>query len=392
MVSDGLIVCSRLPFSVGEAAVKQRQILDGKYVVLGPLGEGATGQLFEAENLLLGKRVAIKAIRPELVRTEAAHERVRRMLRDAASLEHPNICGPLDLGEADGTPYIVTEMLSGESLRSEIDGPSQLSIPAACDFVLQVLAALDYAHANGVIHGALHPGNVIVVYPRPGVPWVKVTDFGLFQALEPTGTDSAEDHLAPEKEITPASDVYAAATLLFALLHGAPPRRDCEPPKGASIPAPLRLVLSAALEPDPQRRTASAQALASQLAPYTLELPGGSEFRLSLPAPSIRWIQGSIPSPSQRLSLRMPDTDASPAQDSTSSPEAKVASAYEHSLVTESLLRNPRFPSDRISPWGKRWRQLKTNLVSHPNMGAAWLFALASLGAGIACALLAAWL
>jgi hypothetical protein len=60
--------------------------------------------------------------------------------------------------------------------------------------------------------------------------------------------------------------------------------------------------------------------------------------------------------------------------------------------VTDSLLRNPRFPNDRPSPWLKRWRAFRSNLTSHPHMGAAWLFALASVGAGIACALLAAWM
>jgi hypothetical protein len=60
--------------------------------------------------------------------------------------------------------------------------------------------------------------------------------------------------------------------------------------------------------------------------------------------------------------------------------------------VSESLLRNPRFPNDHPSPWLKRWRTFRSNLTSHPHMGAAWLFALASVGAGIACALLAAWM
>jgi len=73
-------------------------------------------------------------------------------------------------------------------------------------------------------------------------------------------------------------------------------------------------------------------------------------------------------------------------------PECSSDVPFRHSCVTESLLRNPRFPSDNAASWPRRWRNLRANLASHPNVGAAWLFALASVGAGIACALLAAWL
>jgi hypothetical protein len=182
--------------------------------------------------------------------------------------------------------------------------------------------------------------------------------------------------------------VYSAGALLFALLHGQPPAGAGAKADPDLVPAALRRSLEAALVADPEQRTQSAQLLASQLASYTLELPTSGEFRLSLPSPSIRWVQASL-APAARVSLRAASREppgmlalASHARtDSLAGPR-----------VTDSLLRNPRFPSDRHSPWSKRWRQLRTHLASHPNVGVAWLFAVASLGAGIACALLAAWL
>jgi len=377
--------------------VKERQIVDEKYVVIRPLGSGPTGSLYEAENLLLGKRVAIKMINPALARRPGVAERVLSKTREAASLDHPNIASLLDLGEIEGTPYIVTEQLSGHTLEREIDSDSPLSVPAACDLILQVLAALDYAHANGVVHGALHPNNVLIAYPRPGLPWVKVTDFGLFQALEdvhgdgpnpaPVGSYRAPEY-ASNQEIDQRADVYSAAALLHALLHGVPPGTEAE--SSSRVPSELTQILAAALRPKPQDRIESAQALANRLAPFAQEPVRGPDVRLSSP-PSIRWVNAP-PTVSQVAVSSVSGGIPSIPWPSNVGMEASVEVPFQRSFVTESLLRNPRFPSDGASPWAKRWRLLRTNLASHPSVGAAWIFALASVGAGIACALLAAWL
>lgn len=374
--------------------MKERQILDGKYLVIRSLGSGPTGNLYEAENLLLGKRVGIKVINPALARRPGVAESVLAKAREAATLDHPNIASLLDLGETEGTPYLVTEQLSGHSLEREIDAWSTSSVPVACDLILQVLAALDYAHANGVIHGALNPGNVSIAYPRPGVPWVKVTDFGLFQALEdrhgdaphraPTGGYRAPE-LAGSGDIDQRADVYSAAALLHALLHGVAPGPELE--SSSAVPPELTRILAEALAQDPGRRTASAQILANRLAPFAQASSRPAEIRLSTP-PSIRWVSNA-PS-SQSLVLSSMGAAAALVRASRG-PECASDMPFRHSCVTESLLRNPRFPSDG-SPWTRRWRALRNNLASHPNVGAAWLFALASVGAGIACALLAAWL
>lgn len=377
--------------------MKERQVLDDKYVVIRPLGSGPTGSLYEAENLMLGKRVTLKVIDPGLARRPGVTEGVLEKAREAASLDHPNIANVLDLGQVEGTPYIVMEKLSGHTLEREIDSGTS-SIAAACDLVLQILAALEHAHGGGVVHGALHPNNVLIAYPRPGVPWVKVCDFGLVQALEDVQGDGPNPapvggYRAPESArqgpVTPSADVYSAAALLHALLHGVPPGEVAE--SSSRVPSALTQILAHALRANPRDRIDSAQSLAHRLAPFAQESPRFADLRLSTP-PSIRWVETATSAASLPALLSSGPT---PSDRWRGSPAMELSSPapLEHSLVTESLLRNPRFPNHTpSSPWAKRWRLLRASLAAHPSVGAAWLFAIASVGAGIACALLAAWL
>jgi serine/threonine protein kinase len=373
--------------------VKERQVLGEKYVVIRKLGSGPTGTLHEGENLLLGNRVAIKMIDPALARRPGVADRVLGKAREAANLDHPNIASLLDLGEFEGTPYIVTEPLGGHSLQREIDASARPSVMLACDLILQLLSALDYAHASGVVHGALHPNNVLISYPRPGVPWVKVTDFGLFQALEDVHGDGphpapAGGFRAPEYatsgDIDQRADVYSAAALLHALLHGVAPGTEAE--TSSRVPPELTRVLADALRANPRERTPSAQSLANRLAPFAQESSRPAEIRLSSP-PSIRWINNA---PAAAAALPFAGVLARAVPDTAADTPRRLVPR--DVAITESLLRNPRFPSQRGSPWLKRWRSMRSTLAAHPNMGAAWLFALASVGAGIACALLAAWM
>jgi serine/threonine protein kinase len=376
--------------------VKERQVLDGKYVIIRQLGSGPTGTLYEGENLILGNRVAIKAIDPALARRPGVADRVLRKAREAAGLDHPNIASLLDLGDFEGAPYMVTEPLGGHSLQREIDSASSSSVALACDLILQLLSALDYAHATGIVHGALHPNNVLISYPRPGVPWVKVTDFGVFRALEDVHGDGphpapAGGFRAPEYasngEIDQRADVYSAAALLHALLHGVAPGTEAE--VSSRVPAELTRILVEALRPNPHERIGSAEALANRLAPFAQEALR-PDLRLSSP-PSIRWVNNGPPltgtGPLMAFGGGMPRLPAV-----VEAAEGPARGPVRDAGVSESLLRNPRFPNDRPAPWQKRWRALRSNLASHPHVGAAWLFALASVGAGIACALLAAWM
>lgn len=374
--------------------MQERETLDGKYAILRSTGQGSSAVVYEAENLLLGRRVAIKHFRRGAMPPDVTAAEFVQKLRDVARLEHPNITGLQDMGLNDGRPYIVTDHLQGNELDREIEGSGAAGISAAGDLILQVLSALDCASEFAIHHGALHPGNVLVVYPRPGVPWVKVTDFGVTQALwrsssQQQGPKTASPYLPPEVHAGGASsfaaDVYSAAALLYALLHGEPPDSINHGAEtgGTRVPKPLAKAIREALQTDPAKRPTAAQfgqtvASATQMG---LPLTRG----LSVP-PSIRWVDGNNATPG---SLRI----YGQAPSSTRDPIAMLeSSAAGHAALTESLLRNPRFPKSRRKGVGRQLQGLTRKLKSNPHLTAAWAFALASLVAGLTFALLATWL
>jgi serine/threonine protein kinase len=384
--------------------VRAREVLDEKYAIVRRLGSGACAEVYEAENLLLGRRVALKVLRAGLAGDAARREAFLAQGRLAARLEHSHIAAVMDLGEAQGQAYVAVEMLAGESLQSEVRR-SAPSLPGICDLLLQVLSALDYAHEQGVHHGALHPKNVFVVYPRPGVPWVKVSDFGLrCPSKSDAGARAEHAYRAPEAHADTADasgDVYSAGALLFALLAGEPPARDADVvgqllAVNARLPRALAEVVASALRTDPRQRLQSASEFAERLAPFAVEgsprVSIGPEALYSGSLPSIRWMNGEPPVAgsswgSARASLSL----ALSSDGSSIGPTCQSPLGVRDSCVTDSLLRNPRFPESGSGP-SRHWRLLKTRFRDRPNTGAAWVLALASVGAGIACALLAAWL
>lgn len=379
------------------------EVLDEKYAVVRRLGSGACADVYEAENLLLGRRVAVKVLRPELAGDAARREAFLQQGRLAARLEHSHIAAVLDLGEVEHGAYIVVEMLSGEALHSAVQR-SGSSLPAICDLLLQVLAALEQAHAEGIAHGGLHPRNVFVVYPRPGVPWVKVTDFGLRCPLERSGVARTElAYLAPEargRSSDARSDVYSAAALLYTLLAGEAPLAVSDVAEqllqvNARLPRALVELIADGLCPDAARRIQSAATFAERLAPFAIEAaPRASlapEALYAASLPSIRWMDPAPPIATGSWGSAGTSLALASSRGSSIGPTCLSAQAVRDSCVTESLLRNPRFPESGGSA-GRHWRNLKTHFRARPNTGAAWALAVASVGAGIACALLAAWL
>lgn len=378
------------------APLNEHDTLDGKYAILQPLGRGSGGVVHEAEHLLLGKRVAVKHLDSGVAPPELTQEQFVHRLRDVIHLDHPNIAAITDLGTEDSRPYIVSDHLRGNGLAREIEGSGTAGISAAGDLILQVLSAVDYALDSGVLHGALHPGNVLVVYPRPGVPWVKVTDFGLCQATwrstsERAGPATTSSYLAPEvlaggRPSAPA-DVYSTGALLYALLHGEPPTASNRAAEtgGTRVPKDLALAISGALSLDPEARP-SALEFAQQLTQVTrlgLPVPRG----LSIP-PSIRWVESQeTTSGSLRIYGRPPQS--APASTPQTGRPSKSPS---YGSLTESLLRNPRFPQPARTSWSRRVRALKARWRHSPNTAAAWVFALVSVAAGIGFTLLASWL
>ena len=120
----------------------------GPYEILAPIGKGGMGEVYRARDTRLQREVAVKVL-PQSFATEAARERFQRGARAASALNHPNICAVYDVGEAAGHPFLVMELLGGETLRDYIGG-KPLDIPAALALSIQVAAALEAAHAKGL--------------------------------------------------------------------------------------------------------------------------------------------------------------------------------------------------------------------------------------------------
>ena len=232
-------------------------LIDGRYRVISRVGSGGMAEVYCAEDIQLGRRVAVKLLHERFAQDEEFVERFRREASSAASLSHANIVSVYDRGEWAGTYYIAMEYLDGRSLDSIVREEAPLSPERAIEITEQVLRAARFAHRRGVVHRDLKPHNVII----DDEGRVKVTDFGIARAgaSEITQTGSimgTARYLSPEQAqgqaVSPRSDLYAIGIMLYELLTGTVPfegdsvvaialRHLSEPPRAPSTLRPVDL-------------------------------------------------------------------------------------------------------------------------------------------------------
>jgi len=290
------------------------RVLAARYRVLAPIGAGASGRVYVADDVRLRRRVAVKVLHAGLADDRGFLRRFRTEAQVAASLHHPNIMAVYDWGD-DDVPFMVLELLQGGSLRGLLDAGARCTPAQSVHIGRQVTAALEYAHARGIVHRDIKPANLL--FDEHGI--VRVADFGLARALaeaswtEPAGAVVGTARYAAPEQASGApldgrADLYSLAVVLSEAVTGTVPG-VAETAIGTlvarthtALVAPLELgrlgpVVERAGRPDPGERYPDAATMGAALAdaaralppPTPLPLAGlGGEINLSDPTRIVR--------------------------------------------------------------------------------------------------------
>ncbi len=271
-------------------------LLDGKYVVDRVIGSGGMGVVVAASHTVLRTRVAIKILNVAGAERLESVARFHREGRLAVSLASRHAAKVLDVGQlADGMPYMVMELLEGVDLGALLEERGPLPPREAVRFVLEALDALQEAHRLGIVHRDLKPANLFLANQAAGPPIVKVLDFGIASDFDTTNEPrltrtgdvmGSPAYMSPEqmratRQVDARSDIWSVGACLYELLTGRLPfdgktiadlcaavqRAAPVPPESwrPALPAPLSAIVLRCLEKDPERRFASASALAREL-------------------------------------------------------------------------------------------------------------------------------
>ncbi|GAA1630104.1 protein kinase [Catellatospora bangladeshensis] len=255
--------------------------LGGRYELLDLIARGGMGEVWRADDLVLGRRVAVKALLPALAGEAGFTARFRAEARAMAALSHPGIVEIYDYGHADGVAYLVMQFVEGESLRALVDRDGAVDPHLAMGLLAQAADAIHAAHRQGIVHRDVKPSNLLL---RPDGR-LALTDFGIARMVAGDRLTAADEilgtssYLAPEQvtgaEIGPATDVYALGVVAYELVTGDRPFNadtplavalqhvnDDPPALPADVPRPVRALIMRALAKEPDERWPSAAALA----------------------------------------------------------------------------------------------------------------------------------
>lgn len=214
--------------------IPHNRTIAGKYRLHRLIGEGGMGSVYEAEHVGLGVRVAIKLLSESFSEDHVFVRRFRREARAAAAVRHENVVSVTDTGtDEDGIPFLVMELLDGESLASVLRRSRTLTPESAAGITYQVLAGLDAAHEQGVVHRDLKPANVFLVLAKDSKQLVKILDFGISKFTSDHANSVTQEgavvgtpsYMAPEQvrgdpNVDGRADLYAVGVMLYRMVCG----------------------------------------------------------------------------------------------------------------------------------------------------------------------------
>jgi len=279
--------------------IEKGGLFAGRYEILATLGKGGMGVVYRANDRKLDDIVALKVLRPEMLKDDPTHiERFKQEIKLARKITHRNVLRTHDFGEAEGTPYISMEFLEGVTLKDLIKSKGALPVGVGLRIAKQICAGLEAAHRQGVIHRDIKPQNMLIL-PESGE--VKIMDFGIARVSELKGQSGltsdgtvmgTPDYMPPEQaQGNPAdfrSDIYSLGVVLFEVFTGRLPfsgdtvmalvmnHIQKPPPRPRSLnpglPEDLETIILRCLEKAPAKRYAQVADIQKDLAAVSSRL------------------------------------------------------------------------------------------------------------------------
>lgn len=283
------------PSSAQESALAEGEVFHDRYTIVRRLGTGAMGIVYLAEDKVTGKPVALKLIKPALVKSTTAVQRFIREGLTAREIRHRNVIAMHDVGDHDGQLYLVMEYLEGETLRDwlhhTLQSGQEVAYEVAHDIIDGILDGLAAAHQAGVVHRDLKPENIMLAGdPAGGEYRLVILDFGIARAIDAgaaaqlTSSGSATGtplYMAPEQRtvadtVGPPADLYAVTAMLYELLMGVPPEGRLGSPSRErdDVPAAVDDIIEKGLSSRPRSRYQTTAELRSALDQASHVTPG----------------------------------------------------------------------------------------------------------------------